>query len=277
MTVPDEAQFVTDQDYGAWTGPTVPVHIVRGKDEKNIRVPPEFGSCMTYSVPLLGSSYGVEQGVQILPRRYWRDKARIWVASAGGSPIGTSVSAHGSVTSPTANQAIAAIPASDLVAGVQYSVTAYVYVDGTTAAATDDDNMQVNVNATSIAKIPYNADTSDASPYAFTIPVSPAVNGTNQLTVSAIAAGTTGSVYHATIVATPTSSSSGAATGVLFATTKAALSAQQGILWPAGNASPQIEWSNQQPLFAVAIGGGPATVIVLDQSFSERSELGLDV
>lgn len=116
---------------------------------------------------------------------------------------GVSISNHGAITSATAGQAIATIAAASLTAGVQYLIDVYAYADGTLVAATDDDNMRVEFNGASLGTIPFNADTADASPYKFTIPVSPAANGTNSLQIQAIAAATTGAVYHATVVATP--------------------------------------------------------------------------
>ena len=122
------------------------------------------------------------------------------IASGGA---GASITAHGAATSPGAAGLVAQILFSKLTAGVQYAIDVYAYADGTLVAGTDDDNMQVFFNGSQIAVIPYNADTTNASPYKFTIPVSAPANGTNSLNVESIVAATTGAVYHATIVATP--------------------------------------------------------------------------
>jgi len=119
---------------------------------------------------------------------------------------------HGAVTSPGANANIflQSLPAIPLIPGAYYKVDWTFYIDGTTASATDDDNIGV---------IPFgNGAFSSALPLA--IPATPAGvtpvvtkysfiwQYQNQSSMIAflvpktVAAGTTGSVYHASAVVT---------------------------------------------------------------------------
>jgi hypothetical protein len=123
----------------------------------------------------------------------------LWAVGLQASPSQNSNSAHGAITSPTAGQAIATITGANLPAG-QYTVSGTVYVDGTVAAA-DDDNMKLTVGGVTIMVIAYNGEATDQG---VTIPpVTVTVNGAQSIALSAVAVGTTGAVYHGTIVATP--------------------------------------------------------------------------
>jgi len=110
------------------------------------------------------------------------------------------VAAQGATASdPTTGTAVATIAAASLPAGT-YSVTVQTYLDGTTPAASDDDNMGLHVGTTSVThlNIPGIADNVVTSgPYLLT------VNGAQSITVVVVTTVTSGAVYHAAITATP--------------------------------------------------------------------------
>jgi hypothetical protein len=105
------------------------------------------------------------------------------------------VTGYGTATSPGAFTNVAATSA--LPAGL-YTVTVTGYLSGTTAAATDDDNMQLVAAAAGLGRILVNTGGGVAT---LTVPYqSP---GGVQLIAQTIGAGTAASVYHASIVAVP--------------------------------------------------------------------------
>jgi hypothetical protein len=92
MTMPDDYQLVTDQDYD----PDIKLGVSQDewldKDTRSlgISLPPELVSLMTFNVTQFGSSGGQASGVQgsttngivpILSRRLTRHRARIWIVS----------------------------------------------------------------------------------------------------------------------------------------------------------------------------------------------------
>ena len=116
---------------------------------------------------------------------------------------GASVCGHGTATSPGAAASIASVAAASLTAGQVYKLDVYAYIDGTVAAATDDDNMRLVINGVTIgATLCINANTADQNPVSMTI-VTPAVDGVHNITLQTIVAGTAGAVYHGTLIATP--------------------------------------------------------------------------
>jgi hypothetical protein len=87
MTIQDDNEFVLDQNDIPFV-PTMPVHIESSDVSEGIRVPPEYTALNTFSVPSLGNSApGIEPGIQILPRRYRRNRARIWVSTLNGAAM----------------------------------------------------------------------------------------------------------------------------------------------------------------------------------------------
>lgn len=121
------------------------------------------------------------------------------------------VSAHGSVAAPGAGANIANIPVATLVgagfvAGDIIKATAYVYTDGTVAAATDDDNIRLVHNGLgTVETIAFNSSPS-APAQEQSVTLAP-WNGINAIGLQAIAAATAGSVYHGTLNLTKVDSS----------------------------------------------------------------------
>jgi hypothetical protein len=106
------------------------------------------------------------------------------------------VSAHGQATTPAATQTIASIAAAQLPAGT-YTVTGSVFIDGTAVAATDDDNMTVDVGGSVFARLNVNS-VGGFAPFG---PWTVTLNGSQTLSVVTVGAGTSGSIYHAQISA----------------------------------------------------------------------------
>jgi hypothetical protein len=68
-------EAVTEERFPA----VVPVRVMF---DETIRVPPEFASCMTWTVPLIGA-----QPAQILQRRYGRYKTKFWCSFPGAGTL----------------------------------------------------------------------------------------------------------------------------------------------------------------------------------------------
>jgi hypothetical protein len=131
----------------------------------------------------------------ILPHSNRRKFYRINVVNP--APATTpSVSNEGEVTTPAANASIALIPTILLPAGT-YLVTISLYVDGTPAAATDDDNMKLTLTGATFANLE-NTSTGSVTNASYTV----TVNGAQNIGVQAKNLATTGAVYHALITAT---------------------------------------------------------------------------
>ena len=125
---------------------------------------------------------------------------------AAGLSSAASFSNLGTVTSPGASAVIATIAAVNLIAGMSYQLSATGYFTGTPASPGDDDNFGVNFNAVRAARIP--ADGAILGPQAgqpVIVPNTGPWNGINPITVTAIAAGAAGAIYHAQLTATPLS------------------------------------------------------------------------
>ena len=120
---------------------------------------------------------------------------------SGGA--GASLSAHGATTGPAATTAIAQISAALQVAGQSYLIDVYLYIDGTAAAATDDDNMRLFFNGSGQVTIPVNGTAGGIlAPYKFSW-TSPPSTAAQPIQIQSIVAGTSTATYHVTIVATP--------------------------------------------------------------------------
>lgn len=120
---------------------------------------------------------------------------------------GPSITNNGKQTGPAGNITIASIAAASLVAGTMYEVTAEVYLNGTTATPADDDNFKINVNGALVVVIPVDGTAGNNGRVVSATVISPAVNGTNPITVSTLTAATATAVYHATVIATPLAAS----------------------------------------------------------------------
>ena len=119
----------------------------------------------------------------------------VQITTPGGRGyVSGSAASQASITSPGAGgNASGTIAAANLPAGL-YEVTVVAYIDGTVAAATDDDNLKINQSAgaqTHLA-VPSNGQVS-------TTRMILAFTGSQTISVQVIAAGTAGSVYHASI------------------------------------------------------------------------------
>src|SRR5215472_6925486 len=112
---------------------SIPVHITSSGAEPIRRVAPQYGDAMTWTVDTFAN---MGQVLQILPRRYRRDKARIYVGSLGNQ--GVALNVRGSVAAPAANTTIV----STLPQPGRYLVNWTVEIEGTVAAA-DGDNMKL--------------------------------------------------------------------------------------------------------------------------------------
>lgn len=101
---------------------------------------------------------------------------------------------NGSVTSPAGAGTI--VSTGTLPLGL-YRVQIKCYIDGTVAAATDDDNVKLTINSSGISgkvlSVPSNGQIAYYDFYA----------EANNVTVATAAAGSVGSIYHANIVVTP--------------------------------------------------------------------------
>jgi hypothetical protein len=227
------------------------------------REAPDYGSSNTFTLQLAGAA----QPVQILQRRIKRSKARIIVTSmSGGSTSPTlpnSASAQGQVTSPGAGANISGtIAAANLPAGL-YQVTAVTYIDGTPAAATDDDNMKFNQSGGGIQT--HIAVPSTGVPTTTTMLVN--FSGAQTIQIQSSNVATAGAVYHASLTVTPIS---------LTVASAAAFHNQTGPLSnpviPPGvgvqifTAPFTFDWESQQPLYGVGVGG-LVTVSVIDESY----------
>jgi hypothetical protein len=126
----------------------------------------------------------------------------LWAVGATVTVSEDTQSAHGQATTPTAGQAIATISAANLPAG-SYIVQGTAYIDGTAVAATDDDNMQVLKQASVLVRLNVPADSTAPVTIGSFGPVYTTLNGSQSLSVVAVALATTGAVYHAQISATP--------------------------------------------------------------------------
>lgn len=118
------------------------------------------------------------------------------LASWQTTQAGSSVSNDGTVTSPGAGATIASIPAASLPAGT-YNVTVDFTLSGTVGAV-DNNNIQL-VYGSQTFTLDNNIGVGEQT----FGPIQIISNGASALTLKAIAAGTVGSIYTATIIATP--------------------------------------------------------------------------
>lgn len=104
-----------------------------------------------------------------------------------------------STTSPTANAVLAAVVTPP--AGT-YNVTVTSYIGGTTVAATEINNMRIRVGAAAIGRIINPVPGTSGAVSAVNTTVRVKCDGTQNIDVIAVGAGTVGSIYGVNIVAT---------------------------------------------------------------------------
>lgn len=238
------------------------VHIASSSAKPVRQAAPEYGDCMTWSIDTF---VNMGKPTMILPRRYRRSKAKIFIPSA--APLGTAAQAFGSVTSPGANVAIANMAVAALLPGT-YLVNWAYDLDGT-VSATDLNNLILKgpglgagINGINDAAVGHYAQ----DPVQIVVPTG---NGT-ALSVRSVAAGTAGAIYSAQISITPIAGSVGGAIVVVNSRIEPLMQAVPiGFQIPIG--PYQLEWENQKPCYAVLspAGGGPINVSVLDQAYEE--------
>jgi hypothetical protein len=139
----------------------------------------------------------------------------LWAVGIGTANLTQqSVSAFGAVTGAASGQAIATIAAANLPTG-SYEVYLTTYMDGTLVTATDENNLELLVGGTQIVQL---LQPGPSTGNGFVVPKGPYivnVNGTQTISVNAIAAASVAAKYNAEITAVPLLTSSGLSVGVL--------------------------------------------------------------
>jgi hypothetical protein len=263
MTTYDD-EYVEDAPQ-VYDGPPIPVHITSGSHtDYTERLAPDFGSAGTFVLQLAGQA----QPVQILQRRYRRNKARVLVMSMGGTAPGSaaSIAANGApATSPGANQVITTgtVPQ----AGT-YTVNWDVILGGTLGAV-DRNNVALQVNGVTVATSNNGINSGTNYPQ---LPQQIVIPAGATVTLNTIAAGTVASIYAANYTLTATSAI-GAASGAIFHNRPDVLS----LPTPPPNVGIQVatapysfDWESQQPLYGVGIGG-LVTVSVIDETYADAT------
>jgi len=239
----------------------VDVRVVSTASEELSNLAVEFGGTSNFQAPQIGTA----APVQILTRRPTRYKAVIMIdtlSNGGAVPGSGSISADGTATTPGA--ATAFINAGTPAAGT-YQVYLNFNMAGTPVQATDANNIRIGYNGGTFIPLGNNIGTAQQNFGPFTV----TLNGTNTVVVQSIAAGTAGSIYSGTVTLVPVSGQlpAGSATGVMLAYRPDYLSNAANPQGTLITATPKIlQWENQQPCYAVAIGGGPVTISVIDQA-----------
>jgi hypothetical protein len=239
------------------------VHIASSGVPPSRKASAEFGDCMTWSIDTFAI---MGRPTMILPKRYRRTKAKIFVPIGG--PLGSPAQVEGQVTSPGINANIAQITAAGLAPGT-YTVQWTVELDGT-VSATDVDNFKITGPGLGGGFVSANDGAVGRYPQlSFTLIV-PTGNAT-ALSIRSIAAGTVGAVYTGQISITPVAG--GLTSGAVVIVNSRLEPLMQAV--PIGFQIPvapiMLEWENQKPCYAVLAptGGGPVNVSVLDQAYEE--------
>lgn len=240
----------------------IPVHIASSSAEPGRRVSPEYSSCMTWNVDTI-ANMGTGRPIRILPRRYRRLQARIYVQTLG--PLGTQVSTEGSVTSPGANTAIASIGIGSIQPG-EYMINWIVGLDGT-VSATDVNNFRLQQNPGGITlETSINDGVVGRYPQNTYGPIT--LNLTNGIRVVTIAAATVGAVYSAQINLIPVVPNE-IANLILNSNESALMNGQGAII----SIAPMFfEWKGQQACYAALQPGtttGPIAVVTIDEAYEE--------
>jgi len=263
MTTYDD-EYIEDAPQ-VYDGPPIPVHITSGSHtDYTERLAPDFGSAGTFVLQLAGSA----QPVQVLQRRYRRNKARVLVMSMGGTAPGNaaSIAANGApATSPGANQVITTTTVPQ--AGT-YTVN-WDAILGGTLGASDRNNFALQVNGVTVATSNNGINSGTNYPQ---LPQQIVIPAGATVTINTIAAGTAASIYAANFTLTPTTSL-GAASSAIFHNRPDVLS----LPTPPPNVGIQVftapysfDWESQQPLYGVGIGG-LVTVSIIDETYADAT------
>src|SRR5215469_14895136 len=78
--IPDPGEMYEEAVTAEWEPAVVSVRVVH---DETIRVPPEFASCVTWTIP----QAGIGQPVQVLQRRYHRYKTKFWCNFPGAGTL----------------------------------------------------------------------------------------------------------------------------------------------------------------------------------------------
>lgn len=247
----------------------IPVRIIK-EPEESTQLASSLGQTTNILVPLSGTLFnGIGNGVQILQRRPTRYKAVITVQSipnAASAPVGTTVTASGVVTNPGAAGLIASISAASLLAvapaGSVWNINWIASLQGTVAAG-DANNMEVVMPLGTVREVGIFPGVVGNYPQG-QIQLTPAAG--QNITVTAVAAASgVSAIYAATITATLVSVAGGGS--VIFASRLDNLSnVNNPIGFQVTTVPYTFQWENQEPLYAIALGGGNALVSFIDQS-----------
>lgn len=250
---PTQAEQVQDVE-------PIPVHIASSHATPIRPAAAEFGDCMTWPIDTFAN---MGRPTMILPRRYRRSKAKIFVPLLTVSTAANETS--GQVTSPGANANIAQITVANLQPG-QYIVHWSVGLDGT-VSATDTNNFKITGPGFA------NGVVAEVNPVVghypqIDLPLTVPVGNATALSIRSIAAGTVGAIYSGTVSIVPVA---GVGTGVIVNSRIEPLMQPVPIGFEIPLAPYQLEWENQHPCYAVLSpqSFGPLRVSVLDQAYQE--------
>jgi len=244
----DTDPYDDEEELGRATA--VPVKII-GKP--SVSLAPEFGALLTTTI----QQYGIQQPTQLLQRRKTRHRARLYLNT--NSVSSTPSTAYGSAAAPAANTNFVAL--TGLPIGL-YSVQWTFNLEGT-PSATDADNVQIHVTGGGATQRGVNPPVDGLYPQATAILAITAAG--QNIDMQNIAAGTAGTTYSGTIIATPLANNP----------TVYMNSRPDGLTvapLPIGGLIPAQQWliwENQEPLYAICVGG-TATALVLDETYLEN-------
>jgi hypothetical protein len=273
MTMPDDYQIVTDEDYTPDIKFGVPQELDAPYVRPGLTLAPEFVSLMTWQVPEY-PAYAT-----VLQRRVTRHRARLWVPSNGSTTPngGASYTGQGDVVEPAAGTTVASLNGDTAIPAGTYTVSGVSMLQGTTTIA-DANNMGLYVGATLIQTLPYGDMPQTNYPWG---PVTIVLATPQIVTVKTIGAGSGTATYFQSFQATPVAGSgAGAATAVVLGRTIAELQNGVAANGQAGSglyiASAMIpfgggggmSWESQRECIATAIGG-TVTLTVLDESYAQ--------
>jgi hypothetical protein len=263
----DSDKYDDEDVLGDITSP-IPVSIM----DRQVQLQPEFGSCQSFTVPQSGATTYPQNCVQIMNRRPSRKKARIFINSNGGTTPngGASYTGEGTAVDPAAGTTVAALNAGVAIPAGTYVVQGTNMLAGAATAA-DINNFGLYVGATLIQTLG-NDDVTEQlfqwGPITITVPSGGAI-----VAIKTIGAGSGTANYWSAFQGAPQSGSSGAATSVIISSNVNALANPVNPQGFSISAFPfALDWENQEPCYATAIGGAGVVVSVLDQSYATDLE-----
>lgn len=247
-------------DIGRLLKPT-PVHIASQALSIGEKLAPDFGACMTWTIPLLGTN----TALAILQRRPSRDKARLyWNAAAAGF---TFTGNTGAFTAAGGSAALS------LYTGVQYltgfTITAGLAIAGYTGPTT--------VTVSNVVGGPYTYELQESTTSGSTLQITypgnglPGTGGDPTVTVAASTDGASGTINVYGNNQTPLGGN-----GIIYLNSKAdplnvsAAQTPQGLIMPPGT---WVTWDSQQPCYAICAGSSAQQIVTLDQAYAESSTL----